>query len=133
MSKSDENKSSRILLTTHPDQVRRSLSRAITDSESGIYSSPSRPGVTNLLNILSAFENKTIQEIEGEVKNLSMRDFKERVAESIIAGLAPIQERYKQVASNRQWLTMMRLEGNSRAREIAARRMMEIKKIVGLS
>ena len=68
MSKSDGEKYSKILLTTPPDQIRTIISRALTDSLPGVYASPDRPGVTNLLSILAAFENKSIAEIEKEVQ-----------------------------------------------------------------
>lgn len=132
MSKSDGEKYSKILLTTPPDQIRTIISRALTDSIPGVYASPDRPGVTNLLQILSAFKGETIEHLESNLKHLSMREFKERVAESIIAGLSPIQERYQQVKNNDPWLVKVKKEGNERARAIASKRMTEIKRIVGL-
>ena len=132
MSKSDGEKYSKILLTTPPDQIRTIISRALTDSLPGVYASPDRPAVTNLLSILSAFENKSIAEIEKEVRDLNMRAFKERIAESIITALAVIQSRYNQVKEDKSWLERVRKEGNAKARQVASQRITEIKRVVGL-
>lgn len=132
MSKSDPDNNSKILLTTPPNKLRSIILRAITDSSPGVYASPDRPGVTNLLQILAALENKTITQMEIEVHNMSMREFKERIAESMINALSGIQERYEEVRGNTAWLEKVRKDGNERARDIASRRIMEIKKVVGL-
>ena len=105
---------------------------AVTDSEDGIFASETRPAITNLLYILAGFEGKSVAEVEGQVKHLSKKDFKERVAESIVSKLRGIQLRYSGIINNKNWLTVMRMEGNSRARELASKRMKEIKKVCGL-
>ena len=132
MSKSDLEKHSKILLTTPPDQIRATISRALTDSISGIYSSPDRPGVTNLLQILAALENKSVSGIEHEVRDLDMRKFKERIAESTISALSEIQSRYEQGRRDKSWLEKARKDGNERARHVASHRITQIKKVVGL-
>jgi len=132
MSKSSLDKSSKILLTTPPATIRTIISRALTDSLPGVYSSPDRPGVTNLLNILAAFEGRTTQELESEVREWNMRRFKERVAQSVVDGLKDIQRRYEEVRGDRGWLERVRREGNERAREVASQRISQIKRIVGL-
>jgi len=132
MSKSSLDKSSKILLTTPPTTIRTIISRALTDSLPGVYSSPDRPGVTNLLNILAAFEGRTTQDLESEVREWNMRRFKERVAQSVVDGLKDIQRRYEEVSGDRGWLERVRTEGNERAREVASQRISQIKRIVGL-
>jgi tryptophanyl-tRNA synthetase len=132
MSKSSLDKSSKILLTTPPATIRTTISRALTDSLPGVYSSPDRPGVTNLLNILAAFEGRTTQELESEVREWNMRRFKERVAQSVVDGLKDIQRRYEEVSGDRGWFERVRREGNERAREVASQRISQIKRIVGL-
>ena len=132
MSKSDGDNNSKILLTTPPDQIRLRIARALTDSFDGVYASPERPGVTNLLQVLAAFENATIEELEKEVGDWSLRNFKERVAETIVSSLRGIQERYQEVQGNKSWLEEVRNEGNERARQIAYERISLIKSVVGL-
>lgn len=132
MSKSDLEKNSKILLTTPPKTIRTIISRALTDSIPGVYSSPDRPGVTNLLNILAAFENFPVEKLEDEMREWKMREFKDRVAESVVSGLEGIQGRYEEVKGDKKWLERVRREGNEKARGIASERIKEIKRIVGL-
>lgn len=132
MSKSDPEIYSKILLTTPPDQIRKAISRALTDTFDGIYISPERPGITNLLNILAALENKRIEEVEKEFHDWGKKEFKERVAESIIAELLIIQKRYEYVRGDLKWLERIRKRGNERARYFANQRIKLIKEIAGL-
>jgi tryptophanyl-tRNA synthetase len=104
MSKSDIASQSKILLTSSPHEIRHCISRALTDSIHGIYADPQRPGITNLLQILAAFQNTTIPELETQVRDMKMSHFKTLVAESIINGLSPIQARYEEVRQDPSWL-----------------------------
>jgi tryptophanyl-tRNA synthetase len=131
MSKTDIDKS-KILITTPPHEIRERISRALTDCINEIYASPERPGVTNLLRILAAFENRRMEDIEEQVKHLTMREFKEKVAEAIVDALVPIQARYAEVKDNADWLEKVRKDGNEKARQVASERIKQIKKAVGL-
>ena len=51
MSKSSPNENSYILVMDKPEVILRKFKRAVTDSEGGIYRSPDKPGVTNLIEI----------------------------------------------------------------------------------
>ena len=132
MSKSNTDNNSKILLTTDPTQIRKIIARALTDDIPEIYASPTRPGVTNLLIILSALQGTTMGETEINVKGLKMAEFKDRVTSAIVNELTPIQKRYEEVKGNRSWLEGVRNEGNERARKVASQRIREIKTMVGL-
>ncbi|OON18262.1 tRNA ligase class I [Opisthorchis viverrini] len=57
MSKSDPSEGGCIYLTDSPDQIRLKVRRAQTDSQFGVsYNAEDRPGIANLLRILSALE-----------------------------------------------------------------------------
>ena len=47
-----------------PDQIKKKVASAVTDSEAVIRSSPDKPGVSNLLTIHSALSSQTIGELE---------------------------------------------------------------------
>jgi hypothetical protein len=55
-----------------------------------IYPDESRPGITNLFTILSAMENRPLNELAEEVRGYTPKMFKERVAESVIKGLSDV-------------------------------------------
>jgi tryptophanyl-tRNA synthetase len=78
-----------------PDVIRRKLSRAVTDSETEVrYDWEAKPGVSNLLEILSLFSDRSILDLEQDLGSAGYGKLKEVTAEAIVAGLAPIRERY---------------------------------------
>jgi len=96
MSKDDANASSRISLMDDPDVIRRKLSRAVTDSETEVrYDWEAKPGVSNLLEILSLFSNTSIADLEQDLGSAGYGKLKELTAEAIVDGLTPIRERYR--------------------------------------
>src|SRR5262249_56924527 len=54
MSTSAPNPDGKLLVLDEPDTIRRKLKRAVTDSGSEIVAREDKPGVTNLLEIMSA-------------------------------------------------------------------------------
>ena len=66
MSKSSPNENSFVLVMDKPEAIMRKFKRAITDSEGGIYRSPEKPGVTNLIEIYSAVTGMTPEAVENE-------------------------------------------------------------------
>jgi tryptophanyl-tRNA synthetase len=82
------------MLSDSPDEIRTKLKKAVTDSGKEIYfDTDSKPAISNLLTILSFFSGKKISELEKEFKNSSYSEFKAALAEEIIKGLKPIQEK----------------------------------------
>ncbi|MBT8166593.1 MAG: tryptophan--tRNA ligase, partial [Acidimicrobiia bacterium] len=95
MSKSDPNQGSRILLLDEPDVVRKKIGRAVTDSGTGIeYDWEKKPGITNLLEILSLFQDTAVETLVAEHHDKQYGEFKQLVAEAVVDGLAPIRSAY---------------------------------------
>ena len=67
MSKSSPNENSYILVMDKPEVILRKFKRAVTDSEGGIYRSPDKPGVTNLIEIYAAVTGTTPEAVENEL------------------------------------------------------------------
>jgi tryptophanyl-tRNA synthetase len=98
MSKSDPDETSRILILDDPDTIRKRLKRAVTDSEADVrYDWETKPGISNLLEIMSLFNGDSIESIESEYGTGGYGKFKDAVAESVIAGLAPLRSSYKEM------------------------------------
>jgi tryptophanyl-tRNA synthetase len=137
MSKSDPSNSTRIHITTPPSEIDLLFQKAVSDSLHGIYTSPDRPGINNLFQILSAFEDTPIATLEQEFRAMerggSAAALKERTAKAVIRGLEPVRERYERVRGDKEWLERVRRKGNERAREVARERIKKIKEIVGLT
>jgi tryptophanyl-tRNA synthetase len=97
MSKSHSDNRSRILLTDSPEEIHSKLRLALTDSEPGISYDPiRRPGVANLIEILSHFDyaGRSCEEIASENKLTSIRSLKEHVAKTVSNHINIIRERF---------------------------------------
>ncbi|GLD97393.1 hypothetical protein PINS_up006077 [Pythium insidiosum] len=133
MSKSDVTANGRIDLTDSPEQIRKKIMSATTDSIDGIsYDKTERPGVSNLLSILSAVTDQTLDELVAEHANRRTGDFKKIVADAVIAKICPIGDRIRQYEADQAYLNQVLDEGADRARELAGETMREVKQAMGL-
>ncbi|EEP78326.1 tryptophanyl-tRNA synthetase [Uncinocarpus reesii 1704] len=139
MSKSHTDPNSRILLTDDPETIHKKIKVALTDSEPGIsYDPDNRPGVSNLLDILSNFDDTSRlspAELAQEHKDLSLKSLKEHVAQKVAGHLAPVRERYAELMADergREYLDCVAREGADKAGRNAEKTMKQVKAAIGL-
>ncbi len=95
MSKSEPNEKSRVLILDSPDEIRKKIRSAVTDSEPTVrYDWDDKPGVSNLLEIMSASTGRPIPELADEYSTGGYGVFKDAVAESVMSVLAPVRAAY---------------------------------------
>lgn len=123
MSKSDENDNSRINVLDPPDVLRAKIKRCKTDEFRGLeWDNPERPESTNLLTIYQAVQpGRTREDILEEVGDMSWGEFKPLLADAVVAHLEPIQNRYKEIREDEEYLAGVLREGAEAADEIASR------------
>jgi len=132
MSKSDPDETSRILVLDDPDTIRARLKRAVTDSEAEIrYDWAEKPGISNLIEIMALFTDRSIESIESEFGSSGYGSFKEAVAEAVVAGLAPVRRAYRELDDAEVARVMQRgaLDARTRAEGFQQR----VRRRVGLS
>ncbi len=84
-----------------PDVIRKKFKTAVTDSGRDVVHDPeTKPGVSNLIEIMSVATGLAIPEIEADYDGQGYGPFKEDVAEAVVELLAPIQERYGELRAN---------------------------------
>ncbi|KAI1906609.1 Tryptophan--tRNA ligase, mitochondrial [Ophidiomyces ophidiicola] len=139
MSKSDPAPNSRILLTDDAYEIKNKIKVALTDSIPGIsYDPVNRPGVSNLLELLSNFDSSchlSPAELAREHENSSLKTLKEHVAEKVANHLAPIRQKYSELmaqASGRDHLDTIAQEGARIAADNAHGTMSRVKDAIGL-
>ena len=132
MSKSDPNPNSRINLLDDPKTIKQKIARATTDSLRLVKFDPQRPGITNLLTIYQLLTGESQQEIEAEFEGKGYGEFKAALTERLIATLAPIQARHRELMNDLPTLENMLKQGADQVRPIAAATLREIKDVVGL-
>ena len=116
MSKSGEAETDAIYLLDEPDVVTRKIKRAVTDLGSEIrFDIPSKPGISNLMSILSAIKSESFADIEARYVGKGYGHFKVEVAEAIVECLKPIQARYQIVRGDRDGLQTVLRTGAEQA------------------
>ncbi|MGN6246074.1 MAG: tryptophan--tRNA ligase [Motilibacteraceae bacterium] len=131
MGKSSASQAGVIGLLDAPDVVRRKVARAVTDSRSEVRYDPERqPGVANLLEILAACSEGDPAYLAAQLD--SYAELKDAVAETVVAVLAPLQERYAGLAADPAVLDDVLAQGRDRARERAAATLRRARAAIGL-
>jgi tryptophanyl-tRNA synthetase len=132
MSKSDSNPNSAIALLDTPDVIRRKFRRAVTDSGSEVVSAPDKPALTNLLTIYSLLSDEPIAAVEERYVGKGYGQFKDDLADIVIATLAPIQSRLAELTQNPELARQVLAQGAARARARALPKMDQVRERVGL-
>lgn len=133
MSKSAQDPNDKILLTDTPDEIRKKLKKAVTDSDNKVrYDVENKPGVSNLMTIYGIIKDKTMDEIEKEFDGSGYGDFKAKVAEAIIERLEPLQKRYNELLENPERLKEIYEKGDKKAIEKTTPLLKEVYRKVGL-
>lgn len=133
MSKSDPDEAF-ISLLDDADTVRRKLRRAVTDSDGEIRFDPeSKPGVSNLLSIMSALGAGSIEEIAQELQGQGYGALKTRTADCVIAALEPLQAEYKRLIADKAYLQGMLDENAKTASYLANKTLRKVQKKVGFA
>lgn len=120
MSKSAENDKGILWLLDDPSKTAKKIKSAVTDTDAEIrFDRGAKPGVSNLLTILSAFGGETVMTLEDEYAGRGYGDLKKDVAEAVVETFSPIRERTLELLSDPAELDRV-LAGNAdRADELA--------------
>ncbi len=133
MSKSDP-EDTYIAMLDAPEVIRKKLRRAVTDCDGSVRFDPeNKPGVSNLMSILSTLTGQPFNAIEQEFDGKGYGAFKDAVADAVVETLAPIQARYNQIISDKAYLQEVMTGSAERASRLAARTMTKVRKKVGLA
>ncbi len=131
MSKSDP-EDTYIAILDKPEIIRKKMRRAVTDCDSSVRFDPeNKPGVSNLMSIMSALSGKTMDEISAEFDGQGYGKFKDAVADCVIAALEPIQKRYEEISADKDYLQEVLSDGAQRAEAIAHKTMLKVRKKIG--
>lgn len=138
MSKSHADPRSRIRINDSTQDIATKIRLAMTDSLTGItYQPEERPGVSNLLAIMSYLDDssRSCEELADLHYEKSMRKFKDEVIQSIDRALASIRERYNHLLGDAQgeYLDEVAREGAVKAKVMAENTMSTVRRVVGLS
>ena len=134
MSKSDPSDFSRILLTDDDDTISAKIRKAKSDSELIPNSKDdlqNKPECLNLINILSATTNQSIDQVLGNYAGKEYSALKKDLAESLIQVISPIRSEINNLLNNQDELNVILAGGTEKAAAIANPIIEEVYKIVG--
>ncbi|WP_367681210.1 tryptophan--tRNA ligase [Buchnera aphidicola] len=122
MSKSDFNRNSSIFMLDNIELINKKFAKAVTDSENPAnisFNKQKKPGVSNLLEILSALKNIPIIELEKFFLNKTYLDLKLMICQTVKNKLLPIQEKYFLYRKDEEYLKDILFRGATKAKKRA--------------
>ena len=133
MSKSASSANNYIGMLDSADEIIRKIKIAVTDSGSEIkYNPQNKPGISNLLVIMSQMSDIPIKTLEEKYANKSYGEFKAEAGELLAEKLAPIQKKYDELIGNPKIILEIMESGAKDAEKIALRTLKDVKEKIGL-
>jgi len=134
MSKSDDDPLATIFILDEPDRIRKKIMSAVTDSEAAItYDEEKKPGVSNLLQILSSATGRKMESWVNKFSGKGYAELKKETADAVIEMLRPVRERYEELMKERSYLDQVQKEGAEAAQKRAYRTLSKVYRKVGFT
>ena len=122
-----------VYVLDEPPAIEKKIRSAVTDSGSEIRRAPDKPGVSNLIEILAVAGATTPAAVEAKLAGArGYGDLKAAVAEAVVAYLAPVRERYRDLRADAAVLEGVLEAGAARARAIAADTLADVRVHMGV-
>jgi len=131
MSKSAETDNGIVYLLDENSVIEKKFKRAVTDSDGVVaYDRANKPGVSNLLDILSAATGTPAEQLAESYSQYG--PLKKDTGDAVIALVDPIRARYHELMNDKGELARLLKIGNQRAREVAAQTLDRAHRAIGL-
>ena len=131
MSKSAETDNGIVYLLDENSVIEKKFKRAVTDSDGVVaYDRANKPGVSNLLDILSAATGTPAEQLAESYSQYG--PLKKDTGDAVIALVNPIRARYHELMNDKGELARLLKIGNQRAREVAAQTLDRAHRAIGL-
>jgi tryptophanyl-tRNA synthetase len=132
MSKSAASDNGLVRLLDDPKRTAKKIRSAVTDTEREIRADrQAKPGVTNLLAILSAFTGTPVADLETSFAGKGYGDLKGEVADAVVAELEPVRARTLELLDDPAELDRLLAVGADRAEAIANATLARVYEAIG--
>lgn len=131
MSKSDGNERASLYILDEPEQIRKKIASAVTDSEADIRAAPEKPGVTNLLTIHQALSGESLEQLEERFAGQGYGTLKGELTALIDESLKPVRAKYKELISDKSYLKSVLAQGAAGAQKRAYKVLSKVYRKVG--
>ena len=116
-----------------PKVLTKKVKSAVTDPGREVVADPEgKPGVTNLLTILSVATGTPVPELEQAYAGKGYGDLKGDVAQAVVELFAPVRERYEALVADPAAIDAVLADGAERARAVATPMLERVRDAVGL-
>ena len=133
MSKSAISPAGVVNLLDEPKVNVKKIKSAVTDSDRSIvFDTDNKPGVSNLLSILAALTDVSVEQLVADFAGKGYGDLKGAVAEAVAAFATPFRERTLQLLGERTELEAILASGAERARDVASKTVADVYAKIGL-
>jgi tryptophanyl-tRNA synthetase len=103
-----------------PEAIRQKFLAAVTDSGRDVRRGPDKPGITNLVDILSVATRETPEAIEARYGSSGYGRFKADVGDAVVALFEPVRKRYQELRAESGELARLLARGAEKARAASA-------------
>lgn len=111
----------------------KKIKSAVTDTgREVVFDEDDKPGVSNLLTILSACTGKEVSELQDAYAGKGYGDFKADVAEAVVELFRPVRARYAELSADPAYLDEVLAQGHAKAKVVAEATMAAVRERVGL-
>jgi len=132
MSKSAESDSGCVYLLDSAEAIMKKFKRAVTDSDNEVfYDREKKPGVSNLLDILSSVTGTTQQALAEQYSQYGK--LKSDCGDAVVSMLQPIQTKYADLIADPAQLGEMLSVGSLRAETIAQKTLQRVHQAIGMT
>jgi tryptophanyl-tRNA synthetase len=121
-----------IWVLDEPAVLTKKVRSAVTDTGREVRAGGDKPGITNLLTVMSVATGKDVPELEAAYDGKGYGDFKSDVAEAVVEMLAPTRARYAELIADPAYLDTVLLDGAAKARSVAVTTMAVVRERIGL-
>ena len=119
MSKSRSSPQGKVLLLEPPEAITKKIKRAVTDNESEVrYDRDAKPGVANLLELLSVATGRSPEALAGESDQYG--PLKADAAAAVVEFIRPVQTRCRELVADRGYVEDVLAKGAVKAQAVAA-------------
>lgn len=121
-----------LFLLDSPKTIEKKIKSAVTDSETQVRFDPeAKPGVSNLLTILSALSGRSIGELEAHYQGSMYGPFKADVADAVIEFARGYADRTREVLDDQAGLRVLMGDGAAAARDVATATLRDVYQRLG--
>ena len=123
-----------VFLSDSPEEIRKKLMKAVTDSGPTIPNQEKPESIQNLFTLLNVMSSEdTVKYFEDKYNDCTIRygDLKKQLAEDIINYTNPIREKIKDVYENNELIKKIVNTGTEKAKQSAMENIKQVREIIG--